>query len=125
MRKSLIITLAAVMTIGVAANVFAEDSAQATWSTTPGAPQTIGTKGVRPTLDIKPSTGVSLWVASTLNSYCAATKHQNGSKGYASSSVSTKIYMKDGVNGSTAGQNVDPPTLANAVAEVWTGWTAN
>lgn len=124
MSKKLIITLAAILTIGTAVNVFAEAGVTTgAWSTTMGAVQTYGSTG-RPTLDVKPSNGVFLWLSSTVDtgkSYLCASKHNTGTKGFGSASQETKIYMTDKTS---AGAVTPPIAVISTTTPDWTGWTA-
>jgi len=122
MSKKLIITLAGILTIGTAANVFATAAGDKTWSTIKGDPQTFGSTG-RPTLDVKPSSGVYLYLDSKVDSgrsYLCASKHDTGTKGYASASQETKIYMTDKA---TDGSVSPPAGVAATATNTWTGWT--
>ena len=123
MSKKLIIMLAGILTIGTAANVFAAAATDKAWSTTKGDPQTFGSTG-RPTLDVKPSNGVYLYLDSRVDSgrsYLCASKHDTGTKGFGSASQETKIYMTD----KTAAGVVTPPAgVASTTTPDWTGWTA-
>jgi len=125
MSKKLIITLAAILTIGTAVNVFAEAGVTTgAWSANAGAVQTYGSAG-RPTLDIKPSNGVFLWLQSsndTGKSYLCASSHNTGTKEFGSASQETKIYMTDK---NTDGTKKNPPaSVAATDTPDWTGWTA-
>lgn len=129
--KNKIVLLAAVLSLGFAANVFAASASSASgsasgWVTATSGSINFGLKSgtpATPLLTLKPSANVVLYytVYGTNTAYVAGSYHTSGSFAYGTSSVDTNIFR----TGYTAGTDPTVPAYVAATNSVdWAGWTA-